>query len=211
MHRSIIYKITFVVALGLSLASCRKDEFDGLLNVDPVPAAAITFPQSNFGSDGRAVMEDNVFIIRQRSVADGQVSVQLKVPEGQQITAVSAAIQRFRGTMPAVGVSPPIPSLTTVANQGLISPGITAITRNTAVNYTPTIEPGNLVTVSFPATQLPAVLQKETLGPLRPVSPVTPGQDNSPLQGDVIRYFFRVTLADGSVHRAIEARVVVVE
>lgn len=178
-----------LLVLPLLMLGCKDDDFDGLQDIDPVPAAAITFPQS-VQSNGVPLLEDNAYIIQQNSLQQGSITVQLSVPQGREISAVSVAAQRFRGTIPAGSVSPSIPSSAT-----LRAPAAN-ISRSTPPNLGTDIPvgPGNTVTFEIPLP-LPEVLTNATLGELQ--------------AGDVIRFFFTVTLTDGSTHRAVEARVFV--
>ncbi|WP_181305840.1 hypothetical protein [Rufibacter sp. XAAS-G3-1] len=175
----------------VALSACENDEYDGLLNPDPAPAAAITFPQA-VESNGVARMEDNAYIIKQNSIAAGQISVQLKVPEGrtiQELTSVTG--QRFRnGTPTAPNYSPTVP--TTAANLVPNAP----IHLNTAGNLPTTLTgaPGNMVTYTISTANFPAVL--------------TDAQMPTLAVGDVIRLFFRVRVDNTTQEqRAIEVRV----
>ncbi|RNI31089.1 hypothetical protein [Rufibacter latericius] len=178
----------------LAFSACENDEYDGLVNPDPIPSAAITFPQS-VESNGVARLEDNAYIIKQNSIAQGQISVQIKVPEGrtiQELTRVTG--QRFRSPAPvAPNYSPTLPSgATAAANLAPNSP----ISRNTAGNLPTTITgaPGNMVTYNISTTDVPAVLADAEM----PTMAV----------GDVIRLFFRVKVDNTEQEqRAIEVRV----
>ncbi|WP_210463869.1 hypothetical protein [Rufibacter roseolus] len=178
----------------VAFSACENDEYDGLLNTDPLPSAAITFPQA-VEANGEARIEDNAYIIKQNSIAQGQISVQIKVPEGrtiQELTRVTG--QRFRnGTPVAPNYSPALPTGSTAAAN--MAPN-SAISRNTAGNLPNTITggPGNTVTYTISTTDLPAVLADAEM----PTIAV----------GDVIRLFFRV-MVDNSPQeqRAIEVRV----
>ncbi|GGK66617.1 hypothetical protein ACD591_02700 [Rufibacter glacialis] len=185
-----IYLGLLSVALW-AFSACEKDEYDGLTDPDPIPAAAITFPQS-VEANGVARMEDNAYIIKQNSIAAGQISVQIKVPEGrtiQELTSVTG--QRFRSPAPtAPNYSPTVAS--TAANLAPNAP----ITRNTAGNLPTTLTgaPGNMVTYTLSLANLPAVLSDAQM----PTVAV----------GDVIRLFFRVRVDNTQQEqRPLEVRV----
>ncbi|MEJ8802943.1 hypothetical protein [Pontibacter sp. H249] len=194
--KNILLNCAILLLISFVASSCQDDEFDGLLNVDPVPEAAVTFPQS-VGANGFPQLDENAFIIFQNSVSTGTISVDVQVPQGKQITAVSVAAQRFRnGAATAPNISPTLPTGTTQAAVDARAPNA-VINRNTAPNIAvdQPIGPGQTVTFTIPAADLPAAITDDALGPLQ--------------VNDVIRMFFRVTLSDGSVHRAMEVRVVV--
>jgi hypothetical protein len=187
--------LNFLLALGLcvALGGCKKDDYDGLLNIDPAPAAALTFPQS-VAAHGHPIQEDNAYIIRQSSLQSGNVTLDIKVPEGKQIQSISVAAQRYRAAITAPNFSPAVP-----ADQNLRSPRA-ALNRTSAPNVATNLAlgPANQVTFSMPVNNLPAVLTTSgsgtaitNLGPLR--------------VGDTIRFFVRATLTDGTVHQAIES------
>ncbi|MCP2042209.1 hypothetical protein [Pontibacter sp. HSC-36F09] len=188
-------KYTTLVILCLTLISCEKDEFDGLLNIDPVPEAAITFPQSA-GPNGQPLLDEGAFIIYQDAIANGSVSIEIRVPEGKQITSVAATAQRFRnGAATTPNISPTFTTATTPAGLAARAPDA-VITRNTAPNLpSQAVGPASTVTFTIPTNPLPAPLMDAELSDLQ--------------VNDVIRFFFRVTLADGTEHRAMEVRVVV--
>ncbi|KAA3439256.1 hypothetical protein [Rufibacter hautae] len=188
-----IYLSLLSVAL-LWLSACENDEYDGLTDPDPIPSAAITFPQS-VESNGVARIEDNAYIIKQNSIAAGQISVQIKVPEGrtiQELTRVTG--QRFKnGTPVAPNFSPALPSGATAAANQVPN---AAISRNSAGNLPNTITgaPGNMVTYTISTTDFPAVL--------------TDAEMPTVAVGDVIRLFFRVRVDNTEQEqRAIEVRV----
>lgn len=194
--KNIFTQCAILLLISFATFSCKDDEFDGLLNVDPVPEAAITFPQS-VGTNGFAQLDEGAFIIFQNSISSGNISVDVQVPQGKQITAVSVAAQRFRsGAATAPNISPTLPTGTTQAALDARAPNA-VINRNTAPNIAvnQAIGPGQTVTFTIPAGSLPAAITDDALGPLQ--------------VNDVIRMFFRVTLADGTEHRAMEVRVVV--
>lgn len=194
--KNILVKYAAAATVCLTLISCEKDDFDGLTNIDPVPAAAISFPQS-VGANGVALLDENAFIIFQNAIAAGNISVEVRVPEGKQIASVSVAAQRFRnGAAVAPNVSPTLPTGTTPAALATRAPNA-VITRNTAPNLAvdQAVGPGSTITFTIPTNPLPAPLVDAELTDLQ--------------VNDVIRMFFRVTLADGTVHRAMEVRVVV--
>jgi hypothetical protein len=200
MHKKILFR-NFLGALALSVAfwGCKTDDYDGLLNLDPAPAAAITFPQS-VAAHGHPIQEDNAYIIRQSSLQSGNVTLDIKVAEGKQIQSVSIAAQRYRSPMTAPNFSPPVP-----ADQNLRSPRA-ALSRTSAANIATNlaIGPANMVTFSMAVNNLPAVLTTSGSG--------TATTNLGALRvGDTIRFFVRATLTDNTVQRAIEARVVVVE
>ncbi|WP_299825066.1 hypothetical protein [uncultured Pontibacter sp.] len=193
---NILSKCAAILFVAFAASSCEDDEFDGLLNVDPVPEAAVTFPQS-VGANGFAQLDEGAFIIFQNAISTGAISVDVQVPEGKEITAVSVAAQRFRnGAATSPNISPTLPTTTTQAGLNARAPNA-VINRNTAPNIAVNqpIGPGRTVTFTIPAGDLPAAITDEALGPLQ--------------VNDVIRMFFRVTLADGTVQRAMEVRVVV--
>ncbi|WP_018477136.1 hypothetical protein [Pontibacter roseus] len=193
---NILVRYAALATICLTFISCEKDEFDGLLNTDPVPEAAITFPQA-MGPNGFALLDENAFIIYQNAISAGSITVEIRVPEGKQITAVSAAAQRFRnGAATAPSISPTLPSGTSPAALDARAPDA-VISRNTAPNIAvnQAVTPGSTVTFTIPTNPPPAPLTDAALTDLQ--------------VNDVIRLFFRVTLADGSVHRAMEVRVVV--
>ncbi|MDO6389690.1 hypothetical protein Q4E40_06100 [Pontibacter sp. BT731] len=193
--QNLTVKYTALVTLCLTLISCEKDEFDGLTNTDPVPEAAITFPQS-VGPNNQPLLDENAFLIYQNAIANGNISIEIRVPEGKQITSVVAAAQRFRnGAATAPNLSPTLPTATTPAGLAARAPDA-VITRNTAPNLpSQALGPGNVVTFTIPANPLPAPLMDAELTDLQ--------------VNDVIRFFFRVTLSDGTEHRAMEVRVIV--
>jgi hypothetical protein len=186
-----------VLLLSLVLLSCQNEEFDGLLNVDGPSAVAVTFPQSTGGANGLPLLEDNAYIIQQNSLASGNITVEIAVPEGQQIQSLSVTGQRFRGTVAAPNLSPTIPAGSTAATSTDLRAPAALINRNTAPNLGTNlpVTPGSKVTYTIPVNNLPAALTKSTLGAVQ--------------KGDAFRFFFRVKLADGSEQRAIEARVIV--
>ena len=200
MNKSFISSFIVVLVMGLTQIGCKDDELDGLLNVDPAPASAITFPQSNGGANGLAIVEDNAFIIRQASLKEGRVALEIKVPEGQQIMALSIAAQRYRAPITAPNFSPAVPS-----DQALRTPRA-SVSRTTTPNLVTNLNvpPANTVVYSFPVEEVPAILT---------TSGTEPNITNlgAVKVGDTFRFFVRATLTDGSVHRAMEARVVVVE
>lgn len=193
--RKFILAMTLTVAFG----GCKNDDYDGLLNLDPAPAAAITFPQA-VAAHGHPIQEDNAFIIRQASLQSGNISLDIMVPEGKQIQSISVAAQRYRAPVTAPNFSPAVPS-----NQNLRSPRAVlnrASAPNIATNLV--VGPANMVTFSIPVDNLPAILTTSGTG--------TATTDLGPLRvGDTVRFFVRATLTDNTVHQAIEARVVVVE
>lgn len=206
--QNLTVKYTALVTLCLTLISCEKDEFDGLLNVDPVPEAAITFPQS-VGPNGQPLLDESAFIIYQSAIANGGISVDVRVPEGKQITAISVAAQRFRnGAATPPNLNPTLPTGTTNADRVKRAPSA-VITRNTAPNVAvnQAVTPGSTVTFTIPANAIPDVLSNTTI--VQPDGTLAPGPPLGPLQvNDVIRMFFRVTI-DGIEHRAMEVRVIV--
>lgn len=139
-------KYTALVTLCLTLISCEKDEFDGLTNTDPVPEAAITFPQS-VGPNNQPLLDENAFLIYQNAIANGNISIEIMVPEGKQITSVVAAAQRFRnGAATAPNLSPTLHTATTPAGLAARAPDV-VITRKTSPNLpSQTPGPGNVVT-----------------------------------------------------------------
>ena len=206
--QNLTVKYTALVTLCLTLISCEKDDFDGLLNTDPVPEAAITFPQSA-GPNGQALLDEGAFIIYQNAIANGGITVDVRVPEGKQITAISVAAQRFRnGAATAPNLSPTLPTGTSNVDRVKRAPS-TVITRNTAPNVAvnQAVTPGSTVTFTIPANAIPDVLSNTTI--VQPDGTLAPGTPLGALQvNDVIRMFFRVTI-DGIEHRAMEVRVVV--
>lgn len=202
-------KYTAIVTLCLTLISCEKDDFDGLLNTDPVPEAAITFPQS-VGPNGHPLLDENAFLIFQNAISSGNISVEVRVPDGKQITSISVAAQRFRnGAATPPNLSPTLPTGTTNTDRVKRAPA-TVITRNTAPNVAvnQAVTPGSTVTFTIPVNAIPDVLSNTTI--VQPDGTLAPGPPLGPLQvNDVIRMFFRVTLADGVEHRAMEVRVIV--
>lgn len=206
--QNLTVKYTAIVILCLTLAGCEKDEFDGLLNTDPVPEAAITFPQS-VGPNNQPLLDENAFLIYQNAVADGNISVEIRVPEGKQITAISVAAQRFRnGAATAPNLSPTLPTGTLNVDRVKRAPSV-VITRNTAPNIAvnQAVTPGSSVTFTIPGSAIPDALSNTTI--VQPDGTLAPGPPLGALQvNDVIRMFFRVTI-DGIEHRAMEVRVIV--
>ncbi|PKV66482.1 hypothetical protein [Pontibacter ramchanderi] len=206
--QNLIVKYTAIAMLCLTLISCEKDDFDGLLNTDPVPEAAITFPQS-VGPNGIPLLDESAFIVYQDAIANGNISVDVRVPEGKQITAISVAAQRFRnGAATQPNLSPTLPTGTTNVDRVKRAPSV-VITRNTAPNVAvnQAVTPGSTVTFTIPANAIPDVLSNTTI--VQPDGTLAPGPPLGPLQvNDVIRMFFRVRI-DGIEHRAMEVRVIV--
>ncbi|ALI98036.1 hypothetical protein [Rufibacter tibetensis] len=182
--------LSFLCVALLWLSACENDEYDGLTDPDPIPAAAITFPQAA-EANGVARMEDNAYIIKQNSIGAGQISVQLKVPEGrtiQELTSVTG--QRYRNGTP----TPPNFSPTVPTAAASLAPN--SVTRNTPGNLPTTLTggPGNVVTYNISTANLPAVLSDAQLPTLA--------------VGDVIRLFFRARVDNSQQEqRAIEVRV----
>jgi hypothetical protein len=200
MHKKIFFRnILGALALSVAFWGCKKDDYDGLLNLDPAPAAAITFPQS-VAAHGHPIQEDNAYIIRQAALQSGNVTLDIKVEEGKQIQSVSIAAQRYRSPITAPNFSPAVP-----ADQNLRSPRA-ALNRTSAANIATNLVlgPANMVTFSMPVNNLPDVLTTSGSG-------TTTTNLGALRVGDTIRFFVRATLTDNTVHRAIEARVVVVE
>ncbi len=187
-------KKLYVSLLSMALvafSACENDDYDGLTDPDPIPAAAITFPQS-VESNGVARMEDNAYIIKQNSIAAGEVTVQIKVPEGRTIQGLTRVTgQRYRAAAPVPPNYSPAPPTAAAS----LAPN-TTITRNTAGNLPTTLTgaPGNMVTYTISTTDPPAVLTDAEM----PTFAV----------GDVVRLFFRVQVDNSDQEqRAIEVRV----
>jgi hypothetical protein len=190
----------YILALltSLLLSGCEKDEYDGMFNIDPTPDAVITFPEA-LAVDGKPLMEQNAFIISQNSIANGQVKVVIEVPSKHQITELSIIGQRYRAPLPDASLTGLLTPQFSTAAAVLRAPASgTAFNRitgvyNVGVNV-PVATVGSRVEYSFPLAEMPATLLG-TLGDLQ--------------VNDVIRFAFKVKLADGSTHVSTEVRVVV--
>ena len=192
-----IAKITcFLLAGVLALTGCKDDAYDGLQDIDPVPANAVTFPDAT--QNGFTYMDDNAFIIFQNSVANGQVEVRMKGPANKNITGLEVKAQRFRGSIASPNISPTVPAGT--AGLPVRAPG--PFGRTAAPLEKVVVTPASEVTYTIDLNNLPAALTKPTLGPVQAPTGQTP-------QYDVFRFFFVVTYDDGSSMVSNEVRVVV--
>jgi hypothetical protein len=195
--RKTILQITLLLVAGvLALTGCKDDAYDGLQDIDPVPANAVTFPDAT--QNGFTNMDDNAFIIFQNSVASGRVDVRIKGPDNKNITALEVKAQRFRGAIAAPNISPTVPGGT--AGLPARAPG--AFGRTAATLEKVNVTPASEVTYSLNLNSLPAALTKPTLGAVQAPAGATP-------QYDVFRFFFVVTYDDGSTMVSNEVRVVV--
>jgi hypothetical protein len=200
-HKKVFYtnmkntmkNISLLLLAGvLILAGCRSDEYDGLLNIDPVPANAVTFPDATV--NGFTLMDDNAFIINQNAAANGRVEVRIKGPSNKNITQLVVRGQRFRGAIAAPNISPTVPTAAASRAPSAFSRTATAIS---TVNVTPAPE----VTYTLNLNSLPATLTG-SLGAVQ-----VPADASQPF--DVFRFFFTVTYDDGSSVVSNEVRVVV--
>jgi hypothetical protein len=188
-------KQLFLIAILFTsvLTACKDDEFDGLFNVDPMPANAVTFPDAQSGNI--VLMDDNAFIINQNSVASGQIQVRLKGPSSKQIVSVEPRAQRFRGSIIWPNVSPTVPTAAAqrapaTFNRSMASLGETSISAASEVTY------------SLDLSNLPASLMSATL------TEVTAPVGENPVY-EVFRFFFLVKYNDGSSILTNEVRVIV--
>jgi hypothetical protein len=196
MKKTILHITYFLLAGTLTLTGCKDDAFDGLQDIDPVPANAVTFPDATV--NGFTYMDDNAFIINQSSVANGRVDVRIKGPANKNMTALEVKAQRFRGPITAPNISPTVPAGT--AGAALRAPNV--FSRTAATLEKVNVEPAPEVTYSLNLSNLPAALTKPTLGAVQSPSGASP-------QYDVFRFFFIVTYDDGSSVVSNEVRVVV--
>ncbi len=196
MRKTILQISLFLVAGVLALTGCKDDAYDGLQDIDPVPANAVTFPDAT--QDGFTYMDDNAFIIFQNSVASGRVDVRIKGPANKNITTLEVKAQRFRAGIAAPNISPSVPAGTA----GLPSRAPGAFGRTAAALEKVNVTPAPEVTYSLNLNSLPAALTKPTLGAVQAPGGATP-------QYDVFRFFFVVTYDDGSTMVSNEVRVVV--
>jgi hypothetical protein len=185
-------KLTYIfLASILLLSGCKKDDYDGLNNIDPVPANAVTFPDATV--NGFTLMDDNAFIIEQNAVANGKVEVRIKGPSSKQITNLEVKAQRFRGTIVAPNVSPTAPT-------SADSRAPSAFNRTIAPLEKVAVTPSSEVVYSVNLSALPPALTKATLGPVAVPTNA---------QYDVFRFYFIVTYDDGTSMVSNEVRVVV--
>ncbi len=196
MKKTILKITLFLVAGVLTLTGCKDDAYDGLQDIDPVPANAVTFPDAT--QNGFTYMDDNAFIIFQNSLAGGQVQVRIQGPASKNITSLQVRAQRFRAAITAPNISPSVPAGT--AGLPLRAPG--AFSRTSAALETVNVTPASEVTYTINLNNLPAALTKPTLGPVKAPTSDAP-------QYDVFRFFFLVTYDDGSTAFSNEVRVVV--
>ncbi len=192
--KNTLKNISLLLLAGvLVLTGCRSNEYDGLLNIDPVPANAVTFPDATV--NGFTLMDDNAFIINQNSVANGQVEVRIQGPGTKNITQLAVRAQRFRGTIAAPNLSPTVPT-------AAASRAPSAFNRTVPLLETVTVTPAPAVTYTLNLSSLPAPLTNTGLGAVATPSGADP-------QYDVFRFFFTVTYDDGSTMVSNEVRVVV--
>jgi hypothetical protein len=184
--------IALMLVLTAVLTGC-KDEYDGLLNVDPYPANAVTFPDAT--ENGFVLMDDNAFIINQNSVANGRVTVQIKGPADKQIVSVEPRAQRFRGTIVWPNISPSVPTAAAQRAPAAFSRTMTSL-------GVASVTPGSEVTYAIDLGSLPASLTNATLGAVAAPSGTTPAYD-------VFRFYFLVRYSDNSSVLSNEVRVVV--
>jgi|GEM_PF-2986616 len=196
MKKTILKITLFLVAGVLTLTGCKDDAYDGLQDIDPVPANAVTFPDAT--QNGFTYMDDNAFIIFQNSVAGGQVAVRIKGPANKNITALEVRAQRFRGAIAAPNISPSVPGGTA----GLPSRAPGGFSRTSTPLEQVSVTPAPEVTYTINLNNLPAALTKPTLGNVQAPAADAP-------QYDVFRFFFLVTYDDGSTAFSNEVRVVV--
>ena len=185
----------YLLALSVVLPACKDDEYDGLLNVDPYPANAVTFPGATV--NGFTLMDDNAFIINQNSLQQGNtLVVKIKGGSNKQIRSVEAKAQRFRAPITWPNVSP---TVNTAA--GMRIP--TTFNRTIASNI-PVVDftPANEVDFTINLAALPAALTNATLGAVATPVGETPSFD-------VFRFFFVVTYTDDTTVVSNEVRVVV--
>ncbi len=183
-------KISLVAILSMAtLVSCKRDDYDGLTVVDPVPANAITFPQA-VHSNGFAFIDQNAFIAPQPL---GDVKLEIQVPQGKSITAIRSVRGQFnKGTYSTRPNASGIISLSpTTISTAAVFP--TAFSRLVAPNYTTisslTGTGSNKVTLNIPLTSIP----RGTLA--------------APAVNDFVRLFIELEFSDGSTALSAEARV----
>jgi hypothetical protein len=182
-----IYVVMSSLFIMLTLLGCKKDEYDGLTVIDPVPAASITFPQS-IQSNGFPMMDQNAFIVK-NSLSSGQISLDIQVPTGKTIKSIkSIRGQRVRGVFSATPVSGII-RLSPVATAVSPSTFNRLITPNYGTNIA-VAAGGNKVTWTLPFTS-----------PLIPTSLGAIAADN------VFRFYIEVELTDGTTALSMEVRV----
>jgi hypothetical protein len=187
--------ILFLFAITALLASgCKNDAYDGLQNIDPYPENAVTFPEAV--ENGMILMDDNAFIINQNSVANGQVTVNIKGPGNKQITSVEAKAQRFRGTIAWPNLSPTVPTSTSLRAPSAFNRSVTS--NLGPVSFNPSEEVSFIINLSA----LPPGLTNGTLGNVAVPAGTNPAYD-------VFRFFFIVTYSDGSSVVSNEVRVIV--
>lgn len=182
-----------ITLLSMVLVSCKEEEYDGLFNVDEEPETGVVFPDSEV--NGIPVMDDNAFIIKQNSVANGKVDVRIKNKFGKQIVSIEPRAQRFRGTVAWPNLSPSVPSSSTqrapaTFNRTITSLGVTQVS------------PASEVTYSLDIAALPALLRNAALTAVTPPTGTTPAYE-------VFRFFLLVTYSDGTSVISNEVRVVV--
>jgi hypothetical protein len=185
--------ITSMIALSVmfTLFSCKNDTYDGLTIVDPVPAVAITFPQS-MQSNGSPMIDQNAFIV-QNPIGGGQISLDIQVPQGKTIQSIkSVRGQRARGTYSATQVggfirlSPLAAASSPATFNRLIAPNFgTNITTGVTIA-------GNKATWVLPFSS-PLIPVPANLGPI--------AVDN------FFRFYVEVELTDGTTHLSQEVRV----
>jgi hypothetical protein len=184
----------YILGICVVLASCKNDEYDGLLNIDPMPENAVVFPASEV--NGVPLMDDNAFIINQTSLANGNVVVKIKSASNKQIKSIEAKAQRFRGVIAWPNVSPTVPSA--AAQRAPAAFSRTATTNLTKIEITPSSE----YDYTIPLAALPASLTNATLGAVAAPAGATPNYD-------VFRFFFLVTYTDDTTILSNEVRVIV--
>jgi hypothetical protein len=179
------FNILITVPILCLLLSCEPTEFDGINVVDPLPEVPITFPQA-VGWDNRMQMNWNAFTFDE-SIGDGQVTVQLQVPEGFTIERILAIRgQRIRGN-----IGPRINGGSQTGSARFPNRFDRTISPNYGENIS--VDPGSITSWNISLDDLNA-MNSGSLGDVQ--------------VGDGLRLYFTVLLSNEEVYIAAEARVI---